>query len=67
MIANCGRVRSANLHNIALSIADIDYDDTEKEEDSNDDVDAADFILVGFLTSSSTTWLYRGRTPRQSV
>ena len=49
MIANCGRVRSANLHNIALSIDDIDYDDTEKEEDSNDDVDAADFFFGWFL------------------
>ena len=23
--------------------------------------------LVGYLTSSSTTWLYRGQAPRQSV
>ena len=43
-------------------------EEEEKEQEEEEEGEEEDFVcLVGFLTSSSTTRLYRGRAPRQSV
>ena len=52
------------------SVQEISYNDPEflPEDRFSESVDEDLFVwLVGFLTSSSTTRLYRGRAPRQSV
>ena len=41
--------------------------DKEVETERERETDGEAICLFGFLTSSSTTKLYRGRAPRQSV